>query len=266
MKHDVPMASLLSDFWLCIAFYSRLPVPHSAPAASPGYFIQFSRAVRVLPLASSLIGGLAALTLAVAIELGFTLQLAAVLGIGSLILLTGGFHEDGLADCADGLFGGNTKESRLAILKDSRNGTFGTLALLLSVYLRIESLASLAGQGTVLSTTVLMAAAALSRTAGLLPLALLPPARHDGAGFSASKPQATALLMAATLAVILALLPLAAGANIFRGATAVVLSSLAALAMVPLAFRLIGGQTGDVAGASQQCCEITFLLCYAAGN
>ena len=259
------IGSLLSDFWLCLGFHSRLPVPRSASAVSP-HFAQFARAVRVLPLASALFGGLAALALGAALEMGFKPQLAAALSIGTLILMTGGLHEDGLADCADGFFGGATKESRLTIIKDSRNGTFGTIALLLSLYLRIESLAAIAGEGFGLAVPVLISAAALSRTAGLLPLALLPPARQNGAGFSAGKPHIGALLIGAAFAVSLAALPLAAGASLLRAATAVALASLAALSLVPLARRLIGGQTGDVAGASQQCCEITFYLCYAAGN
>lgn len=258
--------SILADFWLCIGFLSRLPVPQLASAVSPHSFTQFARAVRVLPLASALLGGLAALALWSAFEIGFKPQLAAALSIGTLILITGGVHEDGLADCADGFFGGATKESRLAILKDSRNGTFGTLALLLSLYLRIESLTAIAGVGFELATLVLTGAAALSRTAGLLPLVLLPPARQNGAGFSAGRPHSDALLVAAGLAVSLAALPLAAGASPLRATTAIALSFFAALSVVPLAQRLIGGQTGDVAGASQQCCEITFYLCYAAGN
>jgi len=256
----------LSDFWLCLGFHSRLPVPPSASAVSQHYFTQFAQAVRVLPLASALFGGLAALTLGAALEIGFKPQLAAALSIGTLILITGGFHEDGLADSADGFFGGATIESRLTILKDSRNGTFGTIALLLSVYLRIESLAAIAGEGFWLAAPVLIGAAALSRTAGLLPLVLLPPARQNGVGFSAGKPHSGALLMAAGFAVSLAALPLAAGASPLRAATAVALASFAALSLVPLARRLIGGQTGDIAGASQQCCEVTFYLCYAAGN
>jgi adenosylcobinamide-GDP ribazoletransferase len=257
-------SSLLGDFWFCLGFYSRLPVSWAARGTIPHSLENFSRAVRVLPLAGALLGAFAALILAVAFWLGFPPHLAAPLAVCCLIILSGALHEDGLADCADGFFGGATRERKLEIMKDSRIGTFGVLALLLSVYLRGASLALIAGESLGLASAVLIGAAALSRTAALIPLAVLPPARDNGAGFAAGKPEPAAAAAAACLAIVFALAPVLAGAALTQALVAIALATGAAYALVPLARKHIGGQTGDVAGAAQQLSEIAFYLAFAA--
>lgn len=257
-------SSLLADFWLCLGFYTRLPVPRAWQAVEHLSFAHFSRAIRLAPLAGASLGACAALVMGAAFALGFSPLLAAPLALGSLILLSGAMHEDGLADCADGFFGGAIRERKLEIMRDSRIGTFGTLALLLSFYLRAASLALIASESLKLAGAVLLAAAALSRSAALIPLAALPPARTDGAGFAAGRPQRPALAVAAILAGGFALAPIVAGAEPVRAAAAAVLATGAAFAIVPFARRHIGGQTGDVAGAAQQISEIAYYLVFAA--
>jgi adenosylcobinamide-GDP ribazoletransferase len=173
-------------------------------------------------------------------------------------------HEDGLADCADGFFGGATRERKLEIMRDSRIGTFGAVALLLSLYLRVASITVIAGQGLWLASAVLAAAAASSRTAALMPLALLPPARENGAGFAAGAPDGKALATAIFGALLFALAPVVAGASLARAVTGIALATGAAFAVTRLAKRQIGGQTGDVSGAAQQLSEIAFYLAFAA--
>jgi adenosylcobinamide-GDP ribazoletransferase len=258
-----PGSSLLADFWICLGFYTRLPIPQAAREAPLQSLAHFPCAVRILPLAGAILGAIAALVLGVAVGIGFSPFLAAPLAVGCLILLSGALHEDGLADCADGFFGGATRERKLDIMRDSRIGTFGALALLLSVYVRAASLASIAGESLGLAATVLIGAAALSRSAALIPLAVLPPARQDGAGFAAGKPEPMALAAAACLAVVFALGPMVAGAGL-RPLAAIAVATGAAYAMVPLAKKHIGGHTGDVAGAAQQLSEIAFYLAFAA--
>src|SRR4029077_10611440 len=146
-------------------------------AASPSELhslANFPRAVRMLPVAGGLVGALAAIAMAAASRFGFPPLLAAPLAICSLVLLGGAMHEDGLADCADGFFGGATRERKLEIMQDSRIGTFGAVALLLGVYMRGASLSLIAGKSLSLVGAVLIGAAALSRTAALIPLAVLP--------------------------------------------------------------------------------------------
>jgi adenosylcobinamide-GDP ribazoletransferase len=253
-------SSLLADFWLCLGFYTRLPVPEATPQS----LAHFARAVRVLPLAGAVIGAFAATVMGVAVGLGLHPLLAAPLAVCCLIVLSGALHEDGLADCADGFFGGATRERRLDIMRDSRIGTFGAVALALSLYFRAASLTLIADESLGLASAVLIGAAALSRTTALIPLVVLPPARDNGAGFAAGKPEPAALAAASCLAVVLGLAPVLAGAEPVRAVAAIALATAAAYAMVPLARKLIGGQTGDVAGAAQQLSEIAFYLAYAA--
>src|ERR1700730_11861642 len=208
--------SLVADFWFCLGFYTRLPVPRAACEATPYSLANFSRAVRVVPLAGALLGSFAALVMNVAFGLGFRPILAAPLAVGCLIVLSGALHEDGLADCADGFFGGATRERKLEIMQDSRIGTFGVVALVLSLYLRAASLALIVDKSLALAGAVLIGAAALSRAASLMPLVLIPPARENGAGFAAGKPERAALAVAACLVVGFALAPVVAGAYLAR--------------------------------------------------
>ncbi len=214
----------------------------------------------MLPVAGLVIAVPAVVVLCVARDV-FSLPAfgAAMLAIATLVATTGALHEDGLADTADGLFGGNTPARRLEIMRDSRIGTFGALALIASMFLRIASLAALVSVSTALAAFALFSAAAFSRTAGLLPLMLLPAARNDGLGAGARQLDSDAIKVAAALAAVTLLLPTFADASIARTLVAASLATAAAYALVPLAREKIGGQTGDIAGASQQFAEIAFL-------
>jgi adenosylcobinamide-GDP ribazoletransferase len=259
-----PASSLLADFYFCLGFFTRLPFPSAASRSELHSLANFSLAVRMLPVAGGLVGALAAIAMAAASQLGFPPPLSAPLAICSLVLLGGAIHEDGLADCADGFLGGATRERKLEIMQDSRIGTFGAVALVLSLYLRAVSLALIADESLALALAVLIGAAALSRTASLMPLALLPPARENGAGFGAGKPERAALAIAACLAVVFALAPVVAGAYLARSVAGIAAATGAAYAVVLLARKQIGGQTGDVAGAAQQLSEIAYYLAFMA--
>ena len=228
----------------------------NAPFAMP----DFSRLARILPLAGVLIGLAAAVILALAMLAGLPAMLAAALAVAALVVVTGAMHEDGLADCADGFGGGNSQERKLEIMRDSRIGTFGAAALVLSLGLRILALGALAGHGLATAALALAASAGFSRACGLLPLAMLAPARNDGAGHLAGRPSAAALQTAAGLAVATGLLPLLAGVPLRGVFASAFLALAAAYGVVRLARQQIGGQTGDVAGAAQQLAEIGFLL------
>ncbi len=259
-----PRSSLLADFYFCLGFFTRLPFPSAASKSNTPSLADFPRAVRMLPVAGGLVGAIAALVMGVATGLGFPPPLAAPLAICALVLFCGAMHEDGLADCADGFLGGTTRERKLEIMQDSTIGTFGAVALVLGLYLRAASLALIMDESLGLAGAVLIGAAALSRTASLLPLALLPPARENGAGFAAGKPERAALKVAASLAIVFALVPVVAGAYLARSLAGIAAATGAAYAIVLLARKQIGGQTGDVAGAAQQLSEIAFYLAFAA--
>jgi adenosylcobinamide-GDP ribazoletransferase len=256
------VSELTAEFLACLRFCTRLPIPALAFEKAP-HDMPISACARMLPVAGAVIGAIAAFVLWVAAKLGLPPSLAALLGIACLVVLTGALHEDGLADFADAT-AGTTPEQRLAIMKDSRIGTFGTLALTLASLARVFSIAIIAAHSLCLACWVLIATAAVSRTLMLLALYLLPPARTEGAGFAAAAPSEPALAVAALIAFILALLPLLAGAGIARVAIALTLSVAAAYGVTMLARRLFQGQTGDVAGATQQAAEIAAYLVYAA--
>jgi adenosylcobinamide-GDP ribazoletransferase len=260
-----PGSSLLADFYFCLGFFTRLPFLSVASRSEPHSLADFPRAVRMLPVAGSLVGSIAALVVGVASGLGFPPPLAAPLAICALVLLTGAMHEDGLADCADGFSYGATRERKLEIMRDSRIGTFGAVALVLSLYMRATSLALIANESLGLAGAVLIGAAAFSRTASLMPLAVLPPARENGAGFAAGKPERAALKVAACLAIVCALAPVVAGGYLARSLAGIAAATSAAYAIVLLARKQIGGQTGDVAGAAQQLSEIAYYLAFASG-
>jgi adenosylcobinamide-GDP ribazoletransferase len=245
-----------------VRFYSRLPVPALPFEAEPHARPDFGTMARAVPAAGLAIGLGPALTLLAALALGLGPWLAAALSVAAMTILTGAFHEDGLADTADGFGGGATPERRLAIMKDSLIGSFGASALALAFALRIAALATLAERVPAGSAAAaVLIAAVLSRTAGLLPLTLLPPARREGASYEVGRPSREALsgagILAAAIALVLGFLgglpPLGIGLML-------VLSYAVGRALTRLSARLIGGQTGDVAGAVQQAAEILALV------
>lgn len=250
----------LDDLLACLRFYSRLPVPAPLGHDMP----DFRTAVRALPVAGALIGVCAAAALLLARAVGLPPLLAAALAVAALVLVTGALHEDGLADLADGFGGGATREEKLEIMRDSRLGSYGAIALILSLLLRVGALAAVAERSTIEAAAVLLLAAAVSRTAGLAPIMILVPARDDGAGHAAMRTFEAALRTAALLAAAFALPALAAGASLAAILVAFAGAVGAAYAVAKLAERQIGGLTGDVLGAAQQAAEIAALLAFSA--
>ena len=224
----------------------------------------FGRAAGAVPVAGAIIGAGGALALIARGALGLPPLVAALFCIAALVASSGALHEDGLADCADGFGGGRGRDDKLAIMKDSRIGTYGAAALVLALGLRAAALAALLDRGLPAAAAAIIAAAALSRTLALLPLVLLEPARADGAGHAAAKPRGWPLFAAAVLAALFGFAPMLAGLGFGHLLAAILAASVAAFAMTRLAFHAIGGQTGDVAGAAQQLAEIAFLCALVA--
>ena len=180
---------------------------------------------------------------------------AALLALACGALLTGGLHEDGLADCADGFGGGRDPARRLEIMKDSRIGAHGALALILAVGLQTAALGALpAGAGA----AALIGAHALSRAALVPVMSALPYARPPRDARVAPLFPETG---ARTAAVVLAAVALAAALG---GLWALCAGSLAAWGAAALLRRGLGGWTGDGLGAAQQLSFTAFLLGAAA--
>jgi adenosylcobinamide-GDP ribazoletransferase len=213
-----------------------------------------ARAGWTFPIVGALIGLVGAGAYWLADGLGLDPLVAATLAVAATVLMTGALHEDGLADTADGLGGGGTKTRKLEIMRDSRSGAYGVLALVVSVLLRVGAIASLAEPSLV--AAALVAAHAGGRATMPLFMLLVPAARPDGLSATAGKPPAGA----AATAVMLGLLALAVCLGIGAALLAALLVAAAFGLMAWLSVRQIGGQTGDVLGAVEQVSEILILL------
>ncbi|HXP30661.1 MAG TPA: adenosylcobinamide-GDP ribazoletransferase [Stellaceae bacterium] len=242
------------EFLLALRFLTRLPLGAAGPP-EPG---ALAPAGWAFPIVGAFIGIVSGLAYAVAASLDLPPLAAGLIAIGASVLLTGGLHEDGLADTADGLGGGSDPAERLAIMRDSRLGSFGVLALIFSVGLRAAAIAFIATRWQVLGA--LIAAHAVGRGALPAALALLPPARSEGLGAEAGQPDQAVVLWSAGIAVVIALAALGWRTGIEAAAAAAIVMALRAW----IARRQLGGQTGDVLGAIEQGGETVVLLAAAA--
>jgi adenosylcobinamide-GDP ribazoletransferase len=241
------------DLASAMALLSRLPVPdHQGRGAASAW---------AWPLVGSAIGALQAVIAGLALWLGVTPGVAAVLVLVAGAFLTGALHEDGLSDTADGLYGGWTRARRLEIMKDSRVGSYGVLALVLVTLARWSALTAilvLTGDGSGY-WGALIATGALSRAPMALIMAILPNARGEGLSHATGRPS---LRVAGTgLALAFGISALALGWAALP-VLALVLAVSGVLALTAL--RRIGGQTGDILGAAQQLAEATALAVLAA--
>jgi len=189
-----------------------------------------------------------------ALLVGLPASLAAVFALAAGVALTGALHEDGLADTADGFGGGKDRERKLAIMRDSRSGSYGVLALCLSLLARWAALAALAATSPLVVLIAAIAAHAASRAALPALMSVLPAARDDGVSAGVGRVGPVAARIAAGLGLVF-LLP--GGPGFAFAAAALVAASTFLIAR--LALSQIGGQTGDVLGAAQQIGEIAVL-------
>ncbi len=268
---DAPTRSALiararRDLVDALRFFSRLPTPSGGAVTDTGAGLELARFSWAIPIAGALIGAVGAVAFGLAALLGLPSFLRAAFAVATLILATGALREHGLADLADGFGGGLTRESKLAITGDGRIGVHGTLALVLSLIVRVGALAALARGGLAVAVASLILSGAASSAGALLPLSLQPPARAEGAGAAAGRLEANDLIAAGVAVVGVAFLTGLVALGVMRALFACVLAAAAAWAMSALARRQIGGQTGDVAGAAQQAAEIACLCALLIGG
>lgn len=230
-----------------VAFYTRVPVRNATPAsrdlaAAAPWFPVVGAAIGAV--VAGLYAGLAGLLPGV---------LAATLAVAAAAVLTGAFHEDGLADVADAFAGGWTAERRLEILEDPRLGTFGVVALIAGFVTRVTTIAALDAYAAL---AVLPAVHALSRAPAVVLMRRQRSARADGlaatlardiGGVHEGVAVALALVISTALIAVWTL-------------PAVVLTVLVSAGMAVLAKRKIGGTNGDVLGATQQISELAILV------
>lgn len=249
---SLPLAPAARDVAGALRFFTC----NRAGESAEGEPLDIGRIAWAAPVAGAAVGLIGALALALTTFLGLPPLLRAGLSTAALIAATGAMHEDGLADTADGFGGGSTRERTLEIMRDSRIGAYGAAALALAIILRVGALAASLEGSLWRAALSLILVAALSRAAALMPLALLPPARADGAGAAAGRLELNALAAAWGSALVIALGLGLVALGLIHALVAAFMSGAAALGVVALARRAIGGQTGDVAGAAQQCAEI----------
>jgi adenosylcobinamide-GDP ribazoletransferase len=248
-----PPPGFLTGFAAATAFLTRVPI--DAPTCGAW---QLADSAWAFPLVGAGIGAVAGLAFLLAQLVGLGDWSAALLSVLSGLALTGALHEDGLADTADGFSGGRDREAKLAIMRDSRQGTFGVLAIVLSVLLRTAALAALGD--AIHAGLALIAAHAVSRAALPVMMWWMAPARPEGLGAAAGTPRPPGVMVAAAIGILIGL----AALGPTSGVIALGLTSAMVFATARLARRQIGGYTGDVLGAFQQTGEIVMLLAASA--
>jgi adenosylcobinamide-GDP ribazoletransferase len=242
----------VDEFAAALALLTRLPATRLIDGRP---WPDAAATVWAYPLVGALIGAAGGAIFRLAAIAGMPAGLAAVLSIAALLLLTGGYHDDGLADTVDAYGGGATVAQKLEIMRDSRIGAYGTMALIVAFALRGVALASLAPAP---GAAALIAACGLGRGAIIVVLLRLQPARADGIAATLRQTPAAVVIAGLILAAAAAgLLPLRMALLCVAGAVA------AGLASAALARRQVGGYTGDILGATEVVAECV-ILCIVA--
>jgi adenosylcobinamide-GDP ribazoletransferase len=243
---NLHLHSIWQDVTTGLGFFTRLPVGASTTSLSD--------AARVFSLIGALIGIGATLFYVFGLWIGLSSPMSAILAVAATAVVTGALHEDGLADFADMLGVRGDRPRKLAVMRDSTIGSYGTLALIFISLMKVAALMELAVPGQVAGA--LISAHALGR--GVLPLIMrtYPLARSDGLAVHAGKPPVNGTYLALILGALIA--GLVGGPGVALVAT---VSALAAGFLVAhLAHRQLGGYTGDVLGAAEQIIEVTVIM------
>lgn len=252
---DPAVAARPGQGWLrhirvALGFFTRLPV--KAPAgAGPG---QLAEAAPAFPLAGLAIGLIGSGVYLLAMELGLSGLLAALLAVAATVIAGGALHEDGLADFADMLGVRGDRERKLAVMRDSRIGSYGTLALGFSVAIKVSALVGLGEPRLVAGA--LIASQVMGRAVLPVIMRSLPLARGNGLAADAGKPSNAGMYQALGLGLLIAAFACGPGSALVSLIVAVV----AAYLVAEIARRQLGGYTGDVLGAAQEIAQLAILI------
>ncbi len=235
------------DLQAAFSLLTRLPISvDHARAGKRG-----AGAAWAFPLVGLLLGGMFGLFGVILGWIGIPNGMVAAFVLLGFAMATGAMHEDGLADFADGIWGGTTVDQRLDIMKDSRIGAYGAVALIVFLLMRFSGISALSGWDLVLT---LAAVGAGSRSLMVGAMFMIDPAKPSGLSASAGQPsgQVTGVALMIGLAACVVL----------TGFSGIILFAVMAIAIVPvcvIALKKLDGQTGDVLGAVQQCAEVAGL-------
>ncbi len=253
-------STLVTDTARALGFLTRLPIPSHYFEDDQASLAQVSRA---FPLAGFIAALPAAVFLLIAPWLNIPPLLAAVISVAISIGTTGALHEDGLADMADGFFGGKDTEHRLEIMKDSRTGVYGVLILALSLLMKVFALASLVTLGGMSAAAALLAAGIAARTALVWHWTELESARPGGVADHAGRPDEESLSFALVTGIPVAAVIVLIVFSLSSAVLAALLVVIASFAFVRLCRDKIGGFTGDTLGAASQIAEVAALIALA---
>jgi adenosylcobinamide-GDP ribazoletransferase len=231
---------------LAIGFFTRLPF--RSPAG------QAAEAARAFPVAGAIIGLIGSLIYGLAMEIGLAGLLAALLAVAATVIVGGALHEDGLADFADMLGVRGDRERKLAVMRDSRIGSYGVLALGFSAAIKVSALVSLGDPWLVAGA--LIAAHAMGRATLPVIMRSLPLARADGLAVGAGKPSAAATYQGLGVALLISAFACGPGAAL----VSLVVAIVAAFLVSEVARRQIRGYTGDVLGAAQEVAQLAIFI------
>jgi adenosylcobinamide-GDP ribazoletransferase len=238
----------LRYFFTALGYFTRVPVPRWV-GYEPHYL---NAAARYFPLVGVLVGGLGALVYLAALRV-FPPGVAVLLSMAVTLLVTGAFHEDGLADCCDAFGGAYTREDVLRIMHDSRIGAFGAIALVVALALKWQTLTALP---PLRAAGLMIAAHAASRTCAISYLATLDYVRAEGK----AKPVAQRLTGVAFAWAALFGLPALFWPDWRFGCAALMMLAVLRFALGRYFVRRIGGYTGDCLGFAQQIFELAIYL------
>lgn len=255
------MDNYLQNIARSIGFLSRLRVPKRFFENDNGSLAETSG---MFTIAGMVIALPIAIIAALLHEIGTDKMLIAVLVLAAQSFITGALHEDGLSDCVDGFWGGRNKERILEIMRDSRLGAYGTLALIFSVLLKFSALNAIMDHiNSIQLFILLIAISGISRGVMVWHWRALPPARDDGVAKHVGIPTRRAAQENLIVSAILLTMPLLVGYSILNIVFAIPITILSVYLFTRLVDKKINGHTGDTIGASQQISEAALLLSFA---
>jgi adenosylcobinamide-GDP ribazoletransferase len=244
-KHDNALIDRV-DLPAALGLLTRLPIAVDSTRAMD----RGAASAWAYPLVGVVLGVILAAATALLKSVGIPSGIIAGLILAGSVVITGAMHEDGLADSADGLWGGWNKARRLEIMKDSHIGVYGVCAIALSLLLRWLTLVVIVSLGAY--WVAFITAGAVSRDSMVVVMAALPNARDGGLSKTVGRPATATVWLAVAFA---------AGFALLCGYPWVILVAIAATFICALVARAkIGGQTGDILGATQQVTEIATLI------
>jgi adenosylcobinamide-GDP ribazoletransferase len=254
VKHR-PIRKFVEEIGLAFALLTRFRIPTFQIRSSATY----ASAFWAFPIVGAVVGVMAATVFWLCMTVGLSIVVSAILTVTAMILMCGGLHEDGFSDFWDGIGGGRTRERKLAIMRDSRQGAYGALAVALMLALQIVLLTDIYIRGGISAClTVLVASEAAARGAIAIPCLVIKPARGDGLGTVMQSAGKSTLWIGLMIGAAIALvLMLQIGIVLIIGALA------GAGVIAALAARHLGGFTGDVLGATVVMARLSG-LCFAA--